>query len=273
MAFLVKVPGVNAEGNRTNGCERAGNVILKELKEIYSNESGNIINTELLDLEEIHIDNSNLEITNNLIYKNSFEIFETKPKTIFLGGDHSISYSIGRAFLDYCLNSEDVKEPCMIVFDSRANCKEKSGEFPTNEEWLNSLIKEGFPAKNILLVGVRNFSQKETEFIKKNGVRTIGMTQLLEDLQDTCDVIMEFSHGKELYVSVDISVVDPIYSPSVYKQEPGGLTSRQFIYLIQRINKIKNLRALDIVEINEQKDKERDNLTTKLGAKILAELI
>ena len=102
-------------------------------------------------------------------------------------------------------------------------------------------------------------------------IRIITINQLIEDLQDTCEIIMEFSNNKELYVSIDIDVIDPGFAPATGYKEPGGLTSRQFIYLIQRINKIKNLRAIDIVEINPEKD--IDGMTVKLGAKILGELI
>lgn len=265
--FIVKVPGINGLG-RTEGCERAGDAILNSLKDIYSNESGSPIDVSLLDLEEIHLDNSNLKLTNELIYKNAFEILEKKPKTIFLGGDHSISYSLARAFLDYCQNSE--KEPCLIVFDSHPDCMPPVKE-PTHEEWLRKLIEEGFPKDNILIVGLRNSWKDEIKFLKENKIKTISINQILEDLQDMCDSIMEFSNGKELYVSIDIDVIDPAFAPSTGYPEPGGLTNRQFLYLIQRINKIKNLRAFDLVEINEKNDK--NGLTVKLGAKILAELL
>ena len=282
MTFIVKVPGINGLG-KTKGCEGAGNVILKSLKEIYTNESGKEIKVNELDLEEIHLDNGNIEEANELIYKNAFEIFEKKHKVVFLGGDHSISYSLTRAFLNSCQNSGrvsqvhsassmrgQIKEPCLIVFDAHADCMEPMKE-PTHEEWLRKLIENGFPAENILLVGVRNIWKTESEFLKKKNIRIITMNQLLDNLQDTCDIIMEFSKDKELYVSIDIDVIDPVFAPSVCYKEPGGLTSRQFIYLIQRINKIKNLRAVDIVEINSEKDK--DGLTVKLGAKILSELL
>jgi len=82
---------------------------------------------------------------------------------------------------------------------------------------------------------------------------------------------MEFSNNKELYVSIDIDVLDPAFAPGTGYREPGGLSSRDFIYLVQRINKIKNLKAVDIVEINP--DKDIKNQTVKLGAKILSELI
>ena len=265
--FIVKVPGVNGLG-KTKGCERAPNAVLEALKEIHSNESGKPIDSKLLDLEEIHLDNSNLELTNNLIYKNSFKMFEAQPKTIFIGGDHSISYSLTRGFFDSCQNAG--KEACLIVFDAHADCMGPMKE-PTHEEWLRKLIEDGFPARNILLVGVRNPWKDEITFLKEKGIRMINMNQFLGNLQDTCDVIMEFSDGKDLYVSVDIDVIDPAFAPGTGYREPGGLSTRDFLYIIQRVNKIKNLRGIDIVEINP--DKDRDNLTVKLGAKILGELI
>jgi arginase family enzyme len=270
--FIVKVPGINGLG-KTKGCERAGNAILEALKdEISSNEEGKLIEFSKLDLEEIHLDNSNLELTNKLIYENSFETFEEHPKTIFLGGDHSISYSITRAFFDYCENKG--KNPCLIVFDAHLDSMNPGNKkYPTNREWVRALIEDGFPVNNLLIVGARNFDSREMDFLKKKGVRIISMNSLNNDLEGMTDIITEFANGKELYVSIDIDFVDPAFAPSTGYIAPGGATSRQFIYMIQRINKIKNVKGVDIVEINEQKDKEKDKMTIKLGAKILSELI
>ena len=265
--YIVKVPGINGLG-KTKGCEKAPNVVLEALKEIHSNENGKPIDSRLLDLEEIHLENSNLELTNNLIYKNSFKMFETQPRTVFVGGDHSISYSLTRGFFDSCQNLG--KEPCLIVFDAHADCMIPMKE-PTHEEWLRKLIEDGFPARNILLVGVRNMWQDEIIFLREKGIRMISINQFLDNLQDTCDVIMEFSDGKQLYVSIDIDVIDPSFAPGTGYQESGGLSSRDFLYIIQRINKIRNLRGIDIVEINPEKDE--GGKTVKLGAKILGELI
>jgi len=267
MAFIVKAPGINGLG-KTDGCEKAPNAILESIKEIHSNEKAIPIDANLFDLDEIHLDNSNLELSNELIYKNSKEFFETKPKTIFLGGDHSISYPAAKAFLDFCKANE--KEPCIIIFDAHADCMKPMKE-PTHEEWLRKLIEGGFPSENILLVGVRNIEKQEIQFLKEKRIQQIGMNSIVEDIDNIADTIMEFSNGKEVYVSIDIDVLDPAFAPATGYPEAGGLTSREFIYLIQRINKIKNLRAVDIVEINP--DKDRDNLTVKLGAKILSELV
>ncbi len=265
--FIVKVPAINGLG-KTSGCRNSGNAILSNLKEIYSNEQGTIIDPSLLELEEIHLDNSNLELSNSLIYKNSLEIFEKKPQTIFLGGDHSLSYSTCKAFLEYCKNNK--KNPCLIVFDAHPDCMEPMQE-PTHEEWLRKLIEEGFPSENILLVGIRNSHQSEIKFIKDKKLKTFSINNLNEDIQEMCEVIMEFANKKELYLSIDIDVVDPAFAPATGYPESGGLTSRQLIYLIQRIKKIKSLKTIDIVEINEKISGSEQ--TVKLGSKLLAEFL
>lgn len=267
MAFIVKVPGVNGLG-KTQGSEKAGNEILKAIKEIHSNEKGIPIDTSLFDLEEIHLDNSNLELTNKLIYKNSYEAYETKPKTIFLGGDHSISYSLIKSFFDYCKKEE--KEPCLIVFDAHPDLMPAMAE-PTHEEWLRKLIDEGFPPKNILLVGVRNSWKDEISFLKEKKIQQISVNSIVEDIQNIADTITEFANSRETYVSIDVDVIDPVFAPATGYPESGGISSRDFIYLVQRINKIKNLRGVDLVEINPTKKGGEE--TVKLGAKILSELI
>ena len=77
--FIVKVPQVNSKDEK--GCERSGEQIIKELRKIAANESGNEIDVDSLELEEIHLDNSDLKSSHDLIYQNSLEIFELKPKT------------------------------------------------------------------------------------------------------------------------------------------------------------------------------------------------
>ena len=142
---------------------------------------------------------------------------------------------------------------------------------PTHEEWLRALIEKGFPAESIMLVGIINSDVEEIKFLAKNKIKVMNIDNLLLNIEDACDTIMEFSNGKELYLSLDIDVVDPAFAPGTGYKEPGGLTSRQLIYLIQRLNKVKGLKGIDIVEINPLLDKE--GLTVKLGAKILSELL
>lgn len=262
---IISVPGINGLG-KTIGCEEAFDFIFDELTNIHSNEEGKPFDKNLLDIQKVPIDYDDIEKSNKIIYEKAFESFN--ERVLFVGGDHSISYSLTRAFFDKCQNSG--REPCLIVFDAHPDCMEPMTE-PTHEEWLRKLVEDGFPPQNILLVGVRNIWKDELDFLKEKGIRAINLNRLVGNMENVCDSIMEFANGKELYVSIDIDVIDPAFAPGTGYKEIGGLTSRQFIYLIQRIKKMKNLRAVDLVEINPEKDVE--DLTIKLGAKIIGELI
>jgi len=158
----------------------------------------------------------------------------------------------------------------LIVFDAHADCI-KPGKEPTHEEWLRAVIESGFPADSVLLVGVRNLWQEEIEFLAKNKIRRVNMNELNNNLEEVVDMIMEFASGKKLYVSLDIDVIDPAFASGTGYLEAGGLTSRQMIYILSRIARMKNLSAVDIVEVNPSRDKSGG--TVRLAAKLLSELI
>jgi arginase family enzyme len=262
---VIKVPGFATE--KTKGCKNTGNVLLKKLKDFPYNEEGKNTDSVFLNLEEIHVNNTSSSSKDLLIYENALEIFDAQDKSIFLGGDQSITFPLVRAFLFHC--KLETKAPCLIVFDACADCDEKTKD--KSKTWLKELILSDFPPENILLVGTRNFSKVEKEFLKSERVKMISLSSFLEDIGSACDSVMEFSSGKSLYVSFDFNSLDPSFMPCASENIPGGFSSRQIIYLFQRIKKIKGLKAIDLVELNSEKDNCEQSLS--LGAKILAEIL
>jgi len=263
---IIKVPGFSTE--KTKGCKNTGNVLLKNLKNFQFNEGGKNSEEVFLNLEEIHVNNSSPEAKKDLIYGNALEIFDSQERAIFLGGDHSITLPLVRAFLFHC--RLETKAPCLVVFDACADCMgEKTME--KNKTWIREILSFDFPAENILLVGVRNFSKDEKAFLKLKRVKMISINSFLENIESSCDSVMEFSSGKLLYVSFDFNSLDPVFMPCASELIPGGFSSRQIIYLLQRIKNIKNLKGIDLVELDsEKKDNEQ---SISLGAKILSELL
>ena len=75
----------------------------------------------------------------------------------------------------------------------------------------------------------------------------------------------------DLYISIDIDILDPAFAPGTGYIEPAGLSTRELIYLIQRIKLLKNIKKYDLVEVNP--DKDINNMTSKVAAKIIKELI
>lgn len=261
---IIRVRLTNANG-KTKGCEKAPVEILNALKTIGSNENGKLIEFEKLNLEEIHVDLENLEEANYLIFENSKEAFDRNFKTIFLGGDHCISYPIVKAFL------KREQNPLLIIFDSHADCCETT-KIANHENWLRKLIEEGLDPEKVILISARDFWESEIKFLEKHKLTWIKMDLLREDLEGICDLVMERAKNSSgFYISLDIDSVDPGFAPGTGYLEPGGISSRDLIYFIKRLNLLKNFKGIDIVEINPEKDVH--GMTVKLGARIVAELI
>jgi len=253
---IINIPRINGLGQK--GSEEMGDKVLEKLK---------------IKGEKVNVDNSDVESSEKIIYSKAQEIFgstyghdsgESKyEKVCFVGGDHSITYPIFKAF------SEVNKNAFLIVFDAHADCMPPMKE-PTHEEFLRAIIEKGFDASKIILVGLRKFEDVEIKFLKDNGVKIFGE---IDNLEAVGDYITEKANGMDVYVSVDIDVLDPAFAPAVNYPEPNGLSSRELFYLLKRIFYIKSLKALDVVEAVPEKDEKYDYQTVNIVTKIVEEFI
>lgn len=263
---IIGVPFLNGLG-RTKGCEKACDFILEDLKDVYSNSYKTVL-SEYIDYFKMNLE-GDIHKNSDIIYDEAFDIY-SKDRVFFIGGDHSVSYPLSRAFFDW--SQYNGREPALVVFDAHLDLMEPvDKDIPTHEEWLRALIEDGFNPENILIVGIRNSHFNEIEYLKKKGVKFMSMQDLFLDYLNKIDAITEFGYGKDLYVSFDIDFVDLAYAPGTGFPEVGGSSSKEFLYIVSRIAKVPTLRGVDLVEINPDKDISR--MTSKLGAKILAEFL
>jgi arginase family enzyme len=250
---VVKIPRVNALGHE--GPTEAPDLIVAELEK----------NKLKLDISSVDIDNSNVEASEKAIYTKSREVFANmeRERIAFIGGDHSISSPIIRAF------NEKFSDAFLVVFDAHADCDYCAKE-ATHEEWLRAVVKSGFKPENIVLIGARRMWDVERKFLAEKGIKVFSE---FYDLEAVGDYVTENANGKNVYVSVDIDVLEPAVAPGVTYAEPNGLSSKELFYLLRRIFCIKSLRAIDVVEVDVVKDEKYDSRTVKVAAKIVEEFL
>ena len=155
------------------------------------------------------------------------------------------------------------------MFDAHADCMPPMKE-PTHEEFLRAIIEDGFNPENVILVGARKIEPEEERFLIEKNVKVFSE---INDMEAAADYITEKANGRDVYVSVDIDVIDPAFAPAVSYPEVGGMTSKELLYLLKRIFRIKSLKAMDIVEAIPSKDKLFDMRTIKICAKIISEFM
>ena len=72
-----------------------------------------------------------------------------------------------------------------------------------------------------------------------------------------------------VYLSFDIDVLDPAFAPGVSHFEPGGMTTRDVLTLIQNLQ--VSLVGADIVELNPSRDPS--GITTMAAVKLFKEIV
>lgn len=73
-----------------------------------------------------------------------------------------------------------------------------------------------------------------------------------------------------LYISVDMDVLDPTFAPGVSHWEPGGLSVREILQVLQQV-KADRIVGADLVEYNPRQDPS--GRTAMVAAKLMKELM
>jgi len=157
---------------------------------------------------------------------------------ISLGGDHSITHPIVRAF------ARKYKDLNILHFDAHPDLYDNYQGNRNSHASPFARIMEDKLVKRLVQVGIRTFTAHQREQVRKFGVESIEMHNLIGNLQ------LEFDGP--VYISFDIDALDPAFAPGVSHREPGGLSTRQAIDLIQRLK--GKVVGADIVEFNPRMD-------------------
>jgi agmatinase len=192
------------------------------------------------------------------IFQEAKKQIKKNKKTIFIGGDHSLSYPTTLAFL------KTQKNPFLIIFDAHPDLMPQMKE-PTHEEWLRALISKRFPKNKIILIGIRNPDKEEKKYIQKNKIKSINANKTKAIKQ-----INKIPKDSQIYLSIDIDAIDPKIAPGTGYPEKNGFNKKDFFEILKQILKLKP-KAIDLVEINPTKDTK--NKTTKLGIEIIKEIL
>ena len=173
---------------------------------------------------------------------------------ISLGGDHSITHPIVRAF------ARKYKDLSILHFDAHPDIYDSYQGNRNSHASPFARIMEQRLVKRLVQVGVRTFTAHQRDQVRKFGVETIEMRNVTADLQ------LEFD--SPVYISFDVDALDPAFAPGVSHREPGGLSTRQAIDLIQRLK--GKVVGADIVEFNPRMDPL--HITGTVCAKLFKEI-
>lgn len=194
------------------------------------------------------------------------ELFSTGKKILSIGGDHSITYPLFRAF------AETRKDAALLLFDAHADCYQVMKP-ASHEDYIKILVSDKVVAgKKIMMIGTRRTWSEEKAFIKKEKIRVIRAGEIKENFGEAKKKIREFCReNKEIYLSIDFDVLDAKIAFATGWPEKKGLELEELLALIEEAGKSGNIRTADFAEYNPDKDKDGKGLET--SAKIIRKVL
>ncbi len=259
-APLVSLLGVPLDANSSflRGCAEAPAAVRAALHSGSANtatEAGLDVVPLIDDLGDLVLDNTPGSNADMVTIADAVDREITRGRAVIsIGGDHSITYgtlagvvrSRGRVSVVHVDAHPDTYD------DLDGNPLSHASPFA--RAWENDLIAEHAQ------IGIRAANQHQREQAERFGIRVVSAREL--------DRVGEILPDGPVYLTIDLDGLDPSVAPGVSHHEPGGLTFRELLDVIDLLR--GRILAADVVELNPTRDVVE--MTAMVAAKLVKEI-
>jgi agmatinase len=185
----------------------------------------------------------NVQETFSAVTESVGKMLSRKAFPVILGGDHSITFPVVRAFRNY-------KPLHIIHLDAHLDYNDSiEGVSLANGNPLKRVSELDFIGE-IIQVGMRGIRAREDAYQDSlsRGNKIITITDFRS--KGTGEVLSQVPNGGNLYVTVDIDVLDPSIAPGTSSPEFEGMTYKEIKELLTGIASRGRVIGFDLVEVN-----------------------
>ncbi len=194
------------------------------------------------------------------VYLKASPLARDEKFIVMLGGEHSLSLGMVKALRD------KFADLSVLQLDAHGDLRDEYEGTRYNHACVGRRISGLVP---LTQVGIRSLSREEGEYIKSGkGPRVFYAGQIIGGRNWVEEAISGLS--KNVYLTIDLDVLDPGIMPSVGTPEPGGLDWYATLQLLRQLTKQRKIVSFDLVELAPQPGNiSPDFLAAKLTYKLL----
>lgn len=191
----------------------------------------------IVDYGDIAVDRMSVKRGLDHAYDMVREIVETGAMPMLIGGDHSLVYPNVKAVQD----ARPDESLTVVHFGANYNAEPTRAHTLSDRDGIYRLLSEGVIGGNQLIqVGLRGeqADRASFEWLRENSVRYHTMSSVENSGWDNVmNRVLEEAKSSDspLYISFDVSVVDPVEVTAAGRAVPGGLTVRELTPLLRRL--------------------------------------
>jgi agmatinase len=156
---------------------------------------------------------------------------------VLLGGDHTLSVGAVRAF------KQAFPRLSVLQLDAHADLRD---EYLGTKYSQACVMRRIFELCPISQVGVRSLSREEKQFLIQNKLRPFYMSDLTSN-KASVDQILD-SLSEDVYITIDVDVLDPSIMSAVGTPEPDGMSWQQILNIIESVGQHKHVVGCDLME-------------------------
>ena len=258
-ATIVGIPFDAASSFRRGAAEAP-----KRIREALASDAGNRYSESLVDLSapEVLGDDGDVDCAGDArgvrdaIESRIAVVVAGGSRPIALGGDHSVTHPVVRAV------HRTHPRLTIVHIDAHPDLYDEfEGDRHSHACPFARIMEEGL-ATRLVQVGIRAMTRHGEEQARRFGVEVIDMRAWALGARPVVD------RGERIYLSVDLDGLDPAFAPGVSHPEPGGLTVREVLSLVQGL--AAPLVGADVVECNPAVDPT--GITSGVAAKLVKEI-
>jgi agmatinase len=205
-----------------------------------------LVGVTMADVGDVTIQGSDTQGNYQRITAVTRRIAELGALLVAIGGDHSISYPLGRGM-------EPLGEFDVVHVDAHTDAIDELGVTKlTGASQLRRLAELPFVG-TVSAIGVRNVDRAEVDGLRDLGGRWATSLDVID--RGGAEVVREtVPEAEALYVSIDLDVLDSSVAPGHSLQEPGGLSYRQLRSVLVEVARRGRVIGFDVVELNPARD-------------------
>lgn len=216
-----------------------------------------------------------LDIVNNLSEELNLFVYNTCKKYIaegkiigVVGGDHSVPFGNIKAI------SEKYEDFGILHIDAHADLRVAYEGFKySHASILYNCLSQIPQLSQLTQVAIRDYCEQEADIINSDPrIRSFTDIEIKRNLYEgktwksICESILT-TLPQNIYISIDIDGLSPDLCPNTGTPVPGGLSFREFDYLMLMIaNSKKRVIGFDLCEVSPSQDSEWD---ANVGARVL----
>jgi agmatinase len=198
--------------------------------------------------------------TNDSVTRTIRTILAKKAFPVVLGGDHSITFPVVRAY--------DV--PLTVIhFDAHLDTWTGAPGNLDHASWVNRVAK--LPnVKNIIQIGMRGLANDFEAMENFHKIQSTLITSEQIHRRGVEWALAKIPKSENIYVTVDVDVMDPAVAPGTGTLEPGGLSFFQLDDLLTGLAAKGRLVGLDVVEVD---DRDHSGRTAQTAVRLIIDLL